>query len=95
VLALVVAGSNDVNVQIVVNAINDAIGANGTTINFGATVNYRQGIDSEMATLVDEMNAGKVNAVLFYGANPVYTWPASRCIQICFSKSKNNYLFQW
>ena len=30
--ALVVSGSNDLNVQIIVNAINNAIGAYGTTI---------------------------------------------------------------
>jgi hypothetical protein len=34
--ALVVSGSNNVNEQIIVNAINNAIGANGSTINFGA-----------------------------------------------------------
>jgi molybdopterin-containing oxidoreductase family iron-sulfur binding subunit len=72
--ALVVSGSNDVNVQIVVNAINEAIGANGKTINWGATYNVRQGIDSDFAKLVDDMNAGTVNTLLVYGANPAYTW---------------------
>ncbi|NBV11498.1 MAG: [Fe-S]-binding protein, partial [Chitinophagia bacterium] len=91
--AVVVAGSNDVNVQILVNAINDAIGANGTTINFGATVNYRQGIDTEFATLVDDMNAGKVNAVLFYGANPVYTWPAAEAFKSALAKVKTTISF--
>ena len=32
--ALVVCGSNDANIQVVVNAINELIGANGTTINW-------------------------------------------------------------
>jgi molybdopterin-containing oxidoreductase family iron-sulfur binding subunit len=72
--ALVVAGSNDVNVQIIVNAINNAIGANGTTINFGETMNTRQGVDADFAKLVDEMNAGAVNTVIVYGANPAYSW---------------------
>ncbi len=91
--ALVVAGSNDKDVQVIVNAINDAIGANGTTINFGATANYRQGIDSEFATLVDEMNAGKVNAVLFHGANPVYTWPAADKVKSGLAKVKTTISF--
>jgi len=91
--ALVVAGSNDKDVQIIVNAINDAIGANGTTINFGATVNYRQGIDSEFAALVDDMNAGKVNAVLFHGANPVYTWPAADKVKAGLAKVKTTISF--
>jgi len=91
--ALVVAGSNDKDIQIVVNAINDAIGANGTTINFSTTLNYRQGIDSEFATLVEEMNAGKVNAILFHGANPVYSWPAAEKVKSGLSKVKTTISF--
>jgi len=76
--AVVVCGSNDVNAQILVNAINDKIGANGKTINSGATVNYRKGIDAEMEQLVNDMNAGNVAAVLLHGANPVYTYRDSK-----------------
>jgi MoCo/4Fe-4S cofactor protein with predicted Tat translocation signal len=91
--ALVVAGSDDVNVQILVNAINAAVGANGTTINFGTTVNYRQGVDSEFAILVDDMNAGKVNSILFYGANPVYTWPNAEKVKSGLAKVKTTISF--
>ncbi|MGB4844015.1 MAG: TAT-variant-translocated molybdopterin oxidoreductase [Ferruginibacter sp.] len=73
---LVVCGSNDKNVQIIVNAINEQIGANGKTINWAITSNYRNGVDSDMATLVDEMNSGKIGAVLIYGVNPVYSYSA-------------------
>ncbi|WP_163278021.1 hypothetical protein, partial [Klebsiella aerogenes] len=66
--------SNDVNVQIIVNAINNAIGANGTTINVGETINTRQGVDADFAKLIDEMNAGAVNTLIVYGANPAYSW---------------------
>ena len=38
--------------RLVVNAINSAIGAYGTTINTGVTFNYRQGIDADMINLV-------------------------------------------
>ncbi len=72
--ALVVSGSNDVNVQILVNAINEAVGAGGKTIDWSATVNYRQGIDADFAKLVEDLNAGSVNTLLIHGANPVYTW---------------------
>lgn len=72
--ALVVAGSNDVNVQVVVNAINAAIGAYGTTINWGTTSNYRQGIDKRVNELVAQMEAGEVGALLIADANPVYNW---------------------
>jgi MoCo/4Fe-4S cofactor protein with predicted Tat translocation signal len=72
--ALVVCGSNDVNVQIVVNAINAAIGANGSTIDWATTVNYRQGIDADFVQLVNDMNASSVGSILICGANPAYTW---------------------
>ncbi len=75
--ALVVCGSNDPNIQLIVNAINEAIGANGKTIDWGTPVNYRQGIDADMVTLTDDLNAGKVGALLVYGANPVYNYFAS------------------
>ena len=76
--ALVVSGSNDVNVQIVVNAINEAIGANGKTINWAVTSNYRKGIDADMATLVADMNSGAVGAVLIQGVNPAYSYSDSK-----------------
>ena len=72
--ALVVCGSNDPSVQIIVNAINEAIGANGKTIDWSTPVNYRQGTDAEMVTLTEDLNAGKIGVLLVYGANPVYSY---------------------
>ncbi len=71
---LVVANSNSVDVQIVINAINELIGANGTTINWALPQLTHQGIDSDMATLVADMEAGKVGALLVYGVNPAYEY---------------------
>lgn len=71
---LVVCGVNDVNIQTVVNAINSAIGANGATINWAVTSNYKAGIDSEMIAAVEAMNAGQVGAVMMYDVNPAYTF---------------------
>jgi molybdopterin-containing oxidoreductase family iron-sulfur binding subunit len=76
--ALVVCGSNDVNLQVIVNAINELIGANGKTINWAVTSNYRQGIDADFNTLINDMNSGAVGAVLIYGANPAYTYFESK-----------------
>jgi MoCo/4Fe-4S cofactor protein with predicted Tat translocation signal len=73
--ALVVSGSNDPNVQIVVNALNSALGAYGSTIDMGTPVNYRQGNDVAMNALVDGVKGGSVSAVIFYGCNPVYDHP--------------------
>jgi molybdopterin-containing oxidoreductase family iron-sulfur binding subunit len=72
--ALVVCGSNDVANQIVVNAINEILQAGGNTIDWSMPVNYRQGVDAEFAQLVEDMNAGKIGAVLWQDVNPVYSW---------------------
>jgi MoCo/4Fe-4S cofactor protein with predicted Tat translocation signal len=72
--AVVLAGSNDPNIQIVVNGINELIGANGTTINWSSTYNTHQGIDADINALVNEMNAGSIGGLLIYEANPVYNY---------------------
>jgi MoCo/4Fe-4S cofactor protein with predicted Tat translocation signal len=71
--ALVVAGSNDRAVQVVVNAINDILGSYGTTIFPGSPVNYKQGDDEAMAKFVNE--AGTLGAIIFFNCNPVYDHP--------------------
>lgn len=72
--ALVVAGSNDTNVQLIVNAINEALQSNGNTIDWSAPNLTRKGVDADFAQLVDDMNVGNVGALLVYGANPAYSW---------------------
>ncbi|MEO6681969.1 MAG: TAT-variant-translocated molybdopterin oxidoreductase [Ginsengibacter sp.] len=71
---LVVCGSNDPNIQIIVNAINEAIGANGKTIDRTSQVNYRQGVDADMVQLTNDLTAGNIGALIVYGANPVYNY---------------------
>jgi MoCo/4Fe-4S cofactor protein with predicted Tat translocation signal len=73
--SLVVSGSNNPAVQVLVTAINDALGANGTTIDSNAPFLVKQGNDAQMLRFVEEMNAGTVGAVFFYNANPVYDHP--------------------
>lgn len=73
--ALVVAGSNDKSIQVVVNAINDILGSYGSTILPHLPVNYRQGDDQAMADFIKEVNAGSVSGVIFYNCNPVYDHP--------------------
>jgi MoCo/4Fe-4S cofactor protein with predicted Tat translocation signal len=91
--ALVVCGSNDINVQLVVNAINQAIGAVGTTINWGVTFNGRKGVDADMAKLIDDMKAGSVGTLLIYGANPAYTWPQAAAFTEALKKVKTSISF--
>ncbi|GAA4301389.1 TAT-variant-translocated molybdopterin oxidoreductase [Compostibacter hankyongensis] len=72
--ALVVSGSNNTQVQILVNGINDMLGAGGKTIDWNTPVNYRQGVDADMQQLVNDMQSGSVKTLLVYGANPAYDY---------------------
>jgi molybdopterin-containing oxidoreductase family iron-sulfur binding subunit len=90
---LVVCGSNDVNTQVIVNAINSAIGAYGRTIDWGKTLNYRQGIDKDLADLITEMEAGSVGALLIYGANPSYSWYDNKGFDKALAKVKTKIAF--
>lgn len=71
---MVVCGTNDVNVQTVINAINDKIGANGTTVNWVTTSNYKQGVDKDFADMVAAMEAGQAGVVMLHGVNPAYDY---------------------
>ncbi len=86
--ALVVSSSNDKNVQVIVNAINSAVGAYGTTINWSKPVNYRQGIDSEFTQLVADMESGAVGTLMIHGANPAYTFTDAEKFKAALKKVK-------
>ena len=86
--AVVVCGSNDVNIQTVVNAINQQIGAYGKTIDWSQAVNYRQGIDKDMTTLIGDMEGGRVGALLIHSANPAYDHPMADRFKKAMEKVK-------
>jgi molybdopterin-containing oxidoreductase family iron-sulfur binding subunit len=69
---LVISGSNDVSTQILVNAINSAIGSYGTTIDLDNPSKRYAGNDAEYSEFLNEMNRGEVGAVFILDANPAY-----------------------
>ena len=74
--SLVVSGSNNVGEQILVNAINQLLGNYGNTLDFQHASLLRQGIDSEITNVINELNVGKVKAVIFLDdCNPVFDLP--------------------
>jgi MoCo/4Fe-4S cofactor protein with predicted Tat translocation signal len=83
---LVVCGSNDVSTQILVNAINAAIGSYGTTIDLDNPCYLYAGNDAEFNGLVAEMNRGEVGAVLFLNTNPVYDAPNAKAFTDALAK---------
>ncbi len=91
--ALVVSGSNEEAVQVLVKAINEKLGANGNTIDTNAPAYYRQGDDAKMAAFVEQLKAGQVGGVIFYNANPVYDYPKGAEIAEGISKAKLSVAF--
>jgi MoCo/4Fe-4S cofactor protein with predicted Tat translocation signal len=75
--SLVVSGVNDEGIQTLVNGINKMLDNYGKTVDIENYYNLKQGNDREFAELVAEMAAGRVNVLMTYNCNPVYTAPAS------------------
>ncbi len=86
--SLVVSGSNDVNVQLVVNAINNLLGNYGNTIHIDRHSNLRQGDDAKMSQLISDMNAGNVEVLLIHNVNPAYSYPDSNAFTQAIAKVK-------
>ncbi|MFY0625175.1 MAG: TAT-variant-translocated molybdopterin oxidoreductase [Reichenbachiella sp.] len=86
--SLVVSGSNDENIQILVNGINDLLGCYGSTINIRAAVNTRKGDDKAMINFIKGLNAGQIDGVLFFNCNPVYDHAMGAQIAAGLKKAK-------
>lgn len=84
--ALVVAGSNDVAVQTLVNAINSLLGSYGNTIDLDNASNQYAGNDAEFVEFVSDMNKGAVDAVFFLNANPAYDYHSSSAVKDALKK---------
>jgi molybdopterin-containing oxidoreductase family iron-sulfur binding subunit len=72
---LVVSGSNNLEVQLLVNHINNLLGNYGGTIDLTIPSHVRKGVDADMIGLTGEMNAGRVDALLVINTNPAYHYP--------------------
>jgi Fe-S-cluster-containing dehydrogenase component/anaerobic selenocysteine-containing dehydrogenase len=70
--SLVVSGTNDLQIQLIVNAINQLLENYGKTIDLNTPVLLKQGSESDMLQAIDMMRSGKAGGVLFYQVNPVY-----------------------
>ena len=70
--SLVVSGTNDLQIQLIVNAINNLLGNYGNTIDLSTPINLKQGQESEMMQAMSSIQSGKAGGILFYNVNPVY-----------------------
>jgi molybdopterin-containing oxidoreductase family iron-sulfur binding subunit len=78
--AIVISGTNNVDIQIIVNGINSMLGSYSDCIDLRNNLNIASGIDSKMEDLVTDLNSDKVKALLMYNVNPVYDYPGTETI---------------
>src|SRR6266496_244858 len=72
--ALIVSGSDDPDVQYLVNFINYAAGSYGNTVDLAASSANNLSSDQDMVELVRQMNAGEIAALIVSGVNPTYDY---------------------
>lgn len=75
--SIVVSGSNNLSIQLIVNAINDLLGNYGKTIDLVNHLNLKQSTDKEISGLLNDLNSGKVKGLIMHNVNPVYDSPES------------------
>lgn len=80
--SLVIGGSplsatgSNASLAIAVNLLNSILGNDGKTIDHGSPLLLDPGAsDREIQDLISQMNSGKIQSVIFAGANPAYHLP--------------------
>jgi len=86
--SLVVSGTNDYEIQLLVNAINFILGSYEYTIDLDNPFPHYRGKDDEMHLFTESLGKGEVGGVIFYNVNPVYNYPKSDQIQEGLGKCK-------
>lgn len=72
--SIVLSGTNNIEIQIIVNGINSLLGNYTDCIDLNRNLNISAGLDSRMEELVADMNSGRVKALFMYNVNPVYDY---------------------
>lgn len=88
--SIVIAASNNISEQEIVNKINDLLGNIGSTIEFTNASYQRQGSDKAYERLVQDMKSGNVGTVILWDANPVYEMPNGQEFAEALGKVKNS-----
>ncbi len=90
--SLLVCGLNDMNAQLLVNAINNALGNYGRTLDMSMPSMLRQGTDNDLKAFISDVSKGEADVVMIYGCNPVYDSPlgfsiaeALKKVDVCVS----------
>jgi MoCo/4Fe-4S cofactor protein with predicted Tat translocation signal len=88
---VLVCGIDDKNAQLLVLAINQALGSEA--FNTANTKQIRKGNNTDVTTLLAEMKAGSIHTLIMNGVNPVYTLPSSAGFEAALKKVKFSAVF--
>jgi molybdopterin-containing oxidoreductase family iron-sulfur binding subunit len=86
---LVVSGSRDVREQKLVNWINNALGAYGTTLDLSTPSQQKLGNDDELNQLLKDLEAGSVKSLVIWDVNPLYDLPEGERFKAAIGKMKD------
>jgi len=87
--SLVVAGSNNKAVQVLVNKLNEVLGAYSTTINLNDPIHLFQSEEKKVQRFVNQVLKGESSeVVIFLDTNPVYSLPNGDAFGKAMSKIK-------
>ena len=75
--SLVISGSNNTNVQIMINGINNLLNNYGSTLDIENPCYLKKGNEKDLIDLISDMKSGKVGSLIMHGINPAYTLPKS------------------
>jgi len=86
--SIVVSGSNNKDIQVLVNAINQKLNNYGSTIDLDSPLEVYHANDGDVEELYNEEIDGKVDALIVYGVNPAYSMPNGSAFADAISKMK-------
>jgi molybdopterin-containing oxidoreductase family iron-sulfur binding subunit len=78
--SLILCGSQDVDLQVLVNFLNHLLENYGSTVDVAQPSYQREGNDRELQNLLQELHEGKVAALFIYQCNPVHDLPSGETI---------------
>ncbi len=84
--SIVISGSNDPNVQTLVNGINQMLNNYGQTIDINKPTQGFQGNDESMQALIKAMDAGEIDALLVHNCNPSYSYSNPKAFNSAVAK---------
>jgi molybdopterin-containing oxidoreductase family iron-sulfur binding subunit len=78
--SLILCGSQDQGLQVLVNYLNHTLGNYGTTLDLARPSYQRADNDRELQVLLQEMRAGKVDALFICNSNPAHDLPGGEAV---------------